>query len=127
MVCGQEGQTKEGSHAFTEEFYRFECRGSSMGVAVACGSQTAQRSWLVVHGRGRVERRVARRCAHDFRVCGLPGFGQCPFGASGVQRPGGWPAANPAGPGKTPELGLDELVATAFETTPVGGSDRLAP
>ncbi len=33
MVCARKRQAKEGSHAFTEAFYRFRHRGSSMGVA----------------------------------------------------------------------------------------------
>jgi hypothetical protein len=40
MVCVKEDQAKEGTHAFTEECYHIQFRGSSVDIAVALASAT---------------------------------------------------------------------------------------
>src|SRR5262249_48955931 len=48
MVCVKEDQAKEGTYAFTEEFYHIELRGSPMGMPVAPASTTFRRSRSLV-------------------------------------------------------------------------------
>src|SRR5260370_2587365 len=128
MVCVvRKDQAKEGTHAFKEECYHIQSRGSSVGVAVASGFTACEGSWTCVHcGRG-LEHTAARLGAHDLCVRGLSRLGQCSLSASGVRRAGGRPAANPASPGKAFELGFDWFVAAPFATTFVAGGHRLAP
>src|SRR5438132_6074167 len=104
MVCVTNTKPRRATHAFTEECYHIQSRSSSVGIAMAAGCTAVKGSRPLMHGRSGLERRDACRGTHDFRVRGLPRFGQCPFSASGVRRAGGRPAANPASPGKALEL-----------------------
>src|ERR1041385_1661287 len=117
---------RRATHAFTEEFYRFQYPGSSMGVAVAPDGTTAQGSRSVVHGRGGLECLAPCRSAHDFGVRRLPRSGQCSVAASGVRRPGGRTAANAARFGEPPQWGLDDRLAASLEPPFVASGLRLA-
>src|SRR5271155_2042426 len=97
-----------------------------MGLAMVAGRTTHQGPWAGMHRGGRLERRAPRGMPHDLGICRLPRFGQCSVAASHIQRLGGWPPEDPLGPGKTSELGLDDLLAPPLATPGLASGHRLA-
>src|SRR3990170_2133712 len=73
---------KEGAHAFTDESYHIESRGSSVGLELVDRVDADEGSRLAVHGQRGLEHCVAGGRADESAVCGLPRSG------GGAVRPG---------------------------------------
>src|SRR5579859_1352442 len=127
MVCAKKRQAKEGSHAFTERFYRIGDRGSSMGIAAAFGCAIAQGPRPGVHGCGRMELGPACGGTRDLGVCSVPRSGQGTFPASGVQCDGRRAATNSDGPGKTSQRSVDRRGFPPLAAACLANGNRLAP
>ncbi len=127
MVCARKRQAKEGSHAFTEAFYRFRHRGSSMGVAAPLGCAAAQEgSRAPLHGDRRLERRAVRRGTLDLDLRRLSRPQRRAIATSGLRCPGRRPAAHLAGSGKSSQPSIDRRAAAPYAAPDVAGGDRLA-
>src|SRR6266849_2722452 len=127
MVCVKEDQAKEGAHAFTEESYHIESRGSSMGIAVAPASTTLEGSRSIMHRRSGMEPAYACCGPQHFGVRGLPGFGPRAIAAGGVRCLGGRTASDSARPGEASEHCLGRgHVAAPLASWPAGSGRRLA-
>src|SRR5262245_34904819 len=127
MVCDQTDQPKEGSHAFTDEFYGFSHEDSSVGIAMALAGELVERHRTAnLHGRRRLEHRAARRRAVDFRLCSLPRCG------GRAERPGhlrcleGRAAQNTSRPRTSVERSIDPPFVAWHAPTRLGSGDRLA-
>src|SRR5262245_33465269 len=121
MVCDQTDQPKEGSHAFTDEFYGFSHEDSSVGIAMALAGELVERQRTAnLHSRRRLEHRAARRRTVDLDFCGLPRCG------GRAERPGrlrcleGRVAQNTSGPRTSVERIFDPPSVTRHAPTRLG-------
>src|SRR5262245_46141596 len=125
MACVKEDQTKEGTHAFTDELDQ-QFSGSSMGTRSFVASRSAESTRTRLHCGSGVEHRASRGGEDGVDLCGVPRHGQRAVQSSGLQRAGSRPAQDTLGIAAAPQRVAHQSFAGADATTGLASGHRLA-
>ena len=122
----QADQPKEGAHAFKDESYHIEWRGTSVDVELVGGLQAVEGPRLAMYRQRGVERRVAGGRPPDLGGGGLLRFGGRAFRSGGVQRVERWFAEDAEGARTAAERRTHGPPLARHAAAAVAGGHRLA-